>query len=58
MSGDWSSDVCSSDLFPSHDTEADKKYADFMNRMEKKYGSEWESELTKDEVNEEGKLLV
>ena len=37
--------------------EADKKYADFMNRMEKKYGSEWESELTKDEVNEEGKLL-
>ena len=28
-----------------------------MNRMEKKYGSEWESELTKDEVNEEGKLL-
>ena len=37
--------------------EADKKYADFMSRMEKKYGSEWESELTKDEVNEEGKLL-
>ena len=25
--------------------------------MEKKYGSEWESELTKDEVNEAGKLL-
>ena len=24
--------------------EADKKYADFMNRMEKKYGSEWESQ--------------
>ena len=26
MSGDWSSDVCSSDLFPSHDILADDYY--------------------------------
>ena len=28
MSGDWSSDVCSSDLFPSHDTFAGRIYTD------------------------------
>jgi len=36
---------------------ADKKYADFMKRMERKYGSEWESEMEKSEVEEETKLL-
>ena len=37
--------------------EADKKYADFMKRMENKYGSEWEIEMEKMEVEEETKLL-
>lgn len=37
--------------------EADKEYAKFMKRMESKYGSEWESEMEKAEVEEETKLL-
>ena len=37
--------------------EADKKYADFMKRRENKYGSEWEIEMEKMEVEEVGNKM-
>jgi len=36
---------------------ADLKYADFMQRMKDKYGENWDQELEKVEVEEEGRLL-
>ncbi|MBP6566049.1 MAG: strawberry notch family protein [Saprospiraceae bacterium] len=38
--------------------DADNKYAQFIDRMSSKYGVDWESELTKEEVDEEGKLIA
>ena len=60
MSGDWSSDVCSSDLFPSHDRRAEigafetMKQTEGWQLLEKKIREELQArihKLVKDDVN-------